>query len=244
MKTSNYFQHFNLNIRHKSKKQYIISDVLSRSTFVNIVAKFFANTKSFINENELNILFIVSLIKMNKVFRKRIIDDYKSDLNWQKINVILNIENGVNLSFVRKNDLIFKFDDFIIELHAYESRKLCISHLMIANILKIIHNENHDDFARCYEKISTSYYIRNLIKYLREYLKHYLKCQIFQTRRHLLYEFLQFILISSILFHIIIINFILVLFFSINNYNCLMTIICKYFKRIFLIFENIKWFAE
>ena len=179
MKTSNYFQHFNLNIRHKSKKQYIISDVLSRSTFVNIVAKFFANTKSFINENELNILFIVSLIKMNKVFRKRIIDDYKNDLNWQKIEIILNIENDVKLSFSQKNDLIFKTNDFIIDFHAYESRKLCISHSMIKNILKMIHNENHDDFARCYEKISTFYYIKDLIQYLREYFKHCSKCQIF-----------------------------------------------------------------
>ena len=81
IKVSNYFQRFNLNIRHKLKKQHIIFDVLSRLTFVNIVAKFFANIKFLANKNKLNALFIVLLIKMNETFRKRIIDEYKSNLN-------------------------------------------------------------------------------------------------------------------------------------------------------------------
>ena len=181
---------------------------------------------------------------MNEAFRKRVIDDYKSNFNWQKIVIMMNTENGVKLSFFRKNDLIFRTNDFIIEFHAYESRRLCISHSMIKDILKMIHDESHDDFARYYEKISTFYYIRKLIRYFREYFKHCPKCQIFQTRRHLSYEFMQSILISSVSFHIITIDFIFILSFTINNYNCLMSIICKYFKRIFLIFENTKWFAE
>ena len=81
IKTFDYLQRFNFNIRHKSRKQHIISDVLSQLTFVNIVAKSFANIKFFADENELNVLFIVSLMKMNEVFCKRIIDDYKNDLN-------------------------------------------------------------------------------------------------------------------------------------------------------------------
>ena len=83
IKTFDYFQRFNLNIRHKSEKQYIISDVLSQLTFANIIAKFLTNiiAKFFANKNELNVLFIISLIEINEVFRKRIINDYKNDLN-------------------------------------------------------------------------------------------------------------------------------------------------------------------
>ena len=238
VRVSDYLQRFNLNIRHKSKKQHIVFDVFSRLAFVNTAAKFFAN------ENELNVLFTASLVKMNEAFRKRVIDDYKSDLNWQKIEAILDIEDGVKLSFFRKNSLIFRTDGFITDSYAYEPRKLCISHSVVANILKMIHDEDHEGFARYYEKISTSYYIRSLIKYFREYLKHCSECQVFQIRRHLSYEFMQFILTSSILFHIIIINFILALSLTTDNYNCLMSITCKYFKRILLIFDNIKWFAE
>ena len=59
--------------------------------------------------------------------------------------------------------MIFKINDFIIDFHAYKSRKLCILYLIIANILKIIYNKDHNDFTQCYEKILTFYYIRNLI---------------------------------------------------------------------------------
>ena len=56
---------------------------------------------------------------------------------------------------------------------------------------------------------------------------------------------MQLILTSSISFHIIIMNFIFALSLSTDEkYNCLMSIICKYFKRILLIFKNIKWFAK
>ena len=180
---------------------------------------------------------------MNEAFCKRVIDDYKSDFNWQKIVIMINIEDDVKFSFFRKNDLIFRMNDFIIEPHAYESRRLYISHSMIENILKMIHDENHDGFARCYKKISTFYYIWELTRYFREYFKHCSKCQIFQTRRHLSYEFMQFIFILLISFHIITINFIFILSLTADNYNYLILIICKYFKRIFLIFENTKWFA-
>ena len=83
IKAFDYFQRFNLNIRHKSKKQHIISDIFSRLIFVNIVAKSFANiaAKFFINEEKLNALFIAFLIKMNEIFRKRVINKYKTDLN-------------------------------------------------------------------------------------------------------------------------------------------------------------------
>ena len=66
-----YIQRFNLNIRHKSKKQHIVSNILFRLII--------DNHESTTKKNELNVLFIVFLIEMNKVFRKRLIDEYKSN---------------------------------------------------------------------------------------------------------------------------------------------------------------------
>ena len=58
----------------------------------------------------------------------------------------------------------------------------------------------------------------------------------FQTRRHRSYEFLQLIFTSSISFHIITIDFVLVLsLFKLEEFNCLMSITCKYFKKMLLI---------
>ena len=128
--------------------------------------------------------FITSLIEMNSKFKQRILKDYKSDLNWQRIFVILNENNNdgedvAKLSFYREKDLIFRFDQNI-ESYDYQSHRLCISHSIIKNILNIVYSKNtHFEYARCYETISFNYYIRDLIRYLKNYFKYCLKCQVF-----------------------------------------------------------------
>ena len=61
IRASNYIQRFNFKIRHKFDKQHVVSNVLFRLFNVNV------NTshEKIVDENELNILFIVFLIKMN-----------------------------------------------------------------------------------------------------------------------------------------------------------------------------------
>ena len=150
-----YLQRFNLNIRHKLDKQHIISDTLSRLIFNNIDSIL----RKFIEEEEFNVLacivtksltddmfltsgkpfaeddkfmlFITSLIEMSSDFKQRILKDYKFDLNWQRISVILKVnsnddENVVKLSFYwKEDDLIFRADHDT-KSHDYESYKLCI----------------------------------------------------------------------------------------------------------------------
>ena len=62
IKTFDYIQRFNLKIRYKSNKQHIVSNILFKLINVNI------NSFNH-NKNEFDILFIVSLIKMNFVFK-------------------------------------------------------------------------------------------------------------------------------------------------------------------------------
>ena len=77
VRVSNYIQRFNFDIRHKSNKQHIVFDVLSRLINDNINASMIKN----FNENEFDVLFTISLIEMKKNFRNRIFDDYKTNLN-------------------------------------------------------------------------------------------------------------------------------------------------------------------
>ena len=239
VKTFDYIQRFELKIRHKSDKQHIVFDALFRLVNTNIDV-------ASIDESELDVLFIIILVQMKKDFRRKLIANYITDLNWKKISDVLKkqiIENNVHLSFYRENDLIFRSDDITSDDHAFESRRLCIFATIISNILTTTHDESHVEFARCYEKIASFYYIRNLSRYLRDFLKHCLKCQIFQTRRHRFYDSLQLILTSSIFFHTITIDFILILLssFTTKKFDCLMSISCKYSKRILMILEKIIW---
>ena len=237
IKISDYIQRFELKLRHKSDKAHIILDALFKLASINIIIDITHE------KDELNALFIIVVVNLNEIFRKRIIDEYTIDLNWKKISQVLNsnnfsIENSVKLSFYKKNGLIFRFDD-----HVYESHRLCISWSVIKNILKIVHdNDTHSEFARCYEKIVSFYYIRDLIRYLRNYLKHCSKCQIYQTRRHKSYESLQLILTFSISFHTIIVDFVLALsIFKSDLFDYFISVTCKYFKRVLLISSRIKY---
>ena len=88
-----------------------------------------------------------------------------------------NDENVVKFSFYREiNELIFRFDDFIIDNHVYEFHRLCIFHSIIQNILVVVHDDNHSNFVRYYEKITIFYYIRDLFKYFKKFFKHCSKC--------------------------------------------------------------------
>ena len=71
---SNYIQRFELKFRYRSKKQHVVFDALFKL--------FNTNTKvNALFEEKLNVLFTIILIKMNKVFRKRIEKDYRKNFN-------------------------------------------------------------------------------------------------------------------------------------------------------------------
>ena len=175
VRASNYIQRFDVKLRYKFEKQHIVSNVLSR--FVN------TNIDIVFDEKKLNALFIVVLMKIEKDFRRKLVANYFNDFHWKKIFVVLNqqnknVENNVKLFFYKKiNELIFRSNDFIIENHVYESRRFCVLHVAIENVFAVVHDDNHFDFARCYEKITIFYYIHDFFKFLRNYLKHYFKCQ-------------------------------------------------------------------
>ena len=242
VRASNYIQRFNLDIRHKSDKQHIMSNVLSRLINLNESIK-----KSF-DENELNALFIITLIEMKKIFRNRLLKDYIKNSVWRKIITLLNAqkqidtENNATLSFYRKNDFIFRVDDHTSD-HVFQSRRLCISQSFIDEILDTFHDvvNDHFDFVKCYERMSIFYFIRDLFKQLRNYLRHCSNCQIYQIRRHKSYDFLQSILSISMLFHTFIIDFILILFKSREEFDVVMSIICKFFKRIICVLKKFIW---
>ena len=67
IKASNYLQRFNLDIRHKSKKQHIIFNVLSRLTSANINELTY-NALQFFANDEFDALFTAFLIEMNNEF--------------------------------------------------------------------------------------------------------------------------------------------------------------------------------
>ena len=104
VKIFDYIQRFELNIRHKSNKQYIVSNILFKLININIDTIF--------DENELNVLFTTALIEIEKNCFKKIIKNYFIDLNWKKIFVVLNkqnVENDARFFLSRNQRIHFSF---------------------------------------------------------------------------------------------------------------------------------------
>lgn len=121
---------------------------------------------------------------------------------------------------------------------------MCLPTPVLKDIFAITYDENgHLGFAKVYERIINSFYICNLTEKLKDYLKHCLQCQINQTRRHKPYGSLQPILSPPIPFHTLTIDFILALPQSILGLDCLMSVTCKFSKRVSLIPGKNTWSA-
>ena len=238
IRASEYLQRFNIEIRYKPGKQHIVPDILSRLASTNL------DVKPVSMEGELDALFTVSLVQMEPAFKQKILDGYKSDLNWKNISSILNKDNKTRLPFFRGSDgLIYQSDGLTTGDHAFQPARLCIPWPVVQDILQISHDQSHPGFTKCYELISSSYYICGLTRYLRAYLHHCPKCQVYQTRRYCPYGSLQPVLTPAIPYHTIILDFILALP-EYQGFDTVMSVTCKFTKKIAAIPGNAKWSAS
>ena len=141
VRASNYIQRFDLIIKHKSDKLHLMSDALFKLSVIS------AKTQS--KNEEFDLFFTASLMKMISKFRKRLIEEYIKNFNWRKINKLIKIsnKNETILSFITKDQLIYRKDSHNM---LFVSERLCISKSLIHNILQTTHESSHSKFNRIY----------------------------------------------------------------------------------------------
>ena len=93
---------------------------------------------------------------------------------------------------------------------------------------------HHDNFHCIYDKIVLSIYIRHLFKHFRIYTAHCSNCQLNEIKKYFTYDKLTPIGTLIIFFYIITMNFVIILSKIKKEFNILLTIICKFIKRILL----------
>ena len=132
-----------------------------------------------------------------------------------------------------ENSLIYIIDD-------QDSRlRLCISKTLKKKIFHIAHDKvSHTEFYWLYENIVSTLYFWKLFRWLRHYIKCCYECQLNQTKRHSTYDSLTLIVTLSLSDHTIVMNFILTLSETLISFNIVMSVTCKFFKRITLIAEK------
>ena len=135
----------------------------------------------------------------------------------------------IDVNFELDNDFIYYVDEKVRRLYLFTAVE--------EEVFRLIHDENaHAGIHRCFNRIIDIFYIFKLNKKIRRYIEHCLDCQLTQIKRHRSYDELMSITSSSHSFHIIAMNFIVILSSELNS---VLTVTCKFFRKIVLIIDKI-----
>ena len=121
---------------------------------------------------------------------------------------------------------------------------LCISPSVAPDILRIAHDKGHLGFSRCFEIVSRSWFICGLTKLLHFFIRHCLQCLALQTRRHPPHGSFQLIESPSVPFFTLTLDIMLALPLSKEGYNVIISVTCKFSKRVKLVEDADTWSAE
>lgn len=240
VRASDYIQRFDPIILHKPGKQHIVPDALSRLPSG-------LQSKDSTTDGELDVLS-VSEVQLSEDLLTRIKEGYTKDPTYDKIIKVLNkaTEDGSILPFVwGDNGIIFRVS-LSDDASLIPSRIAVPDHdNLIKEILTTAHDAyGHQGFEKSYDRVRSSWYIRNLTKRLKDYIKHCPTCGTNQTRRHKPFGALQPIMSPSVPFHTITMDFVLALPLTKEGFDCILTITDKYSKRISLIPGKQTWGAK
>ena len=229
IRSSKYLQRFKLNIWHIQNKTNIISNTLSRLTS--------SNDKKKIKKNVLiamtTFVYFIIIIHMIYELKTKIINNYTN----YYLKIIDFIIANNKLDFYATNFFYVFKKGFLYYKNFKKKLRFCISDNMIKKIFEQTHDQSkHFEFVATYKRIIDDFYIFKLSKKLRNYIKNCPQCELNQTFHHFFYKTLQSIISFSKPFHIIMIDFIVILSeFKKNKFNCVMSMIDKFSKTIIFI---------
>lgn len=152
--------------------------------------------------------------------------------------VVTDHSSVEKLPLLNKTKLIYHVNK-LTDVH-----HLCIPPSVVPDIFFIAHEDGHLGFAHCYKIVTHSWYIRGLTKPLRSFIQYYAQCLALQTRRYPPYSPLQPIQFPLIPFLTLTFDFVFAFLVSIIGFNALISVTCKFSKRVTLIEGVNIWLAE
>ena len=167
---------------------------------------------------------------MSSEFQNKIKKDYTENKHWKKtIRQLKQAENVkiIEFSYFMNDDLIYYID--LIDSCCH----LCIFKSLEKEIFQMIHDKyHHVSFHWVYNTIVASLFIQSLSWQLSQYIIHCLQCQHYQIIWHWSYKVLQLIIRLPISFHTVTADFIIELLKTKNRFDAVITMICKFSKKI------------
>lgn len=257
IRASQYLSQFELTVKHKSGKSNVVPDALSRLKAhpgkqlddVGVLDSLHAHhAMDDYTMDPSAVAYHITLAEMSDAFKQRLVQAYQDDELWKKILDMLRQDTPSD-DEGRKLGLRFKQRDGLIYYTNFDDgrERLCIPNSLEKQIFELAHDrQHHGGFHRTYDRITGSLYLRHLSKRLRSYIEHCPDCQLNQTKRHKPYGNMMPIDRpgSSIPFHTISMDFIPTLPLTAEGFDNLLTITCKFSKRVLLIPGRTTWSAS
>jgi hypothetical protein len=172
------------------------------------------------------------MIEMSSEFRDKIRKAYTEDKKWKEIIKQLRRSGGSQggaspYPYFMDGDLVYYLDPVDMR------RRLCVPKALEKEIFEMAHDEHHHaGFHRAYSRITAGLYLRNLSRRLKQYITHCPQCLHYQTTRHAPYGALQPVVGPPIPFHTVTADFILGLPKTSEGFDAVMTVTCKFSKKV------------
>ena len=220
VRASQYLNQFpNLQVLYKPGREHVVPDALSRLQAPDDVTK----PEDDVLE-ELLLANAVTQIHIDPAFKEQLLLAYDSDKHLCRVKAMLKNAEPGSTSFSVDDEQLLWMED-----------RLCIPRALEGDIFEAAHDSQfHVGFNRTYDRINEQYFIRKLAARLRKYLEHCPQCQLLSTKRHAPYGQLHPIQSPPLPFHTITIDFVVALPLS-SEYNSLMSVTCKFTKKVLLI---------
>lgn len=218
----------NLKICYVPGREHIVPDALSRlpahrqhehdqseDVLDDLVMTFMMDTVAHSYQ-------VTTTLDISKDFKKALQHGYETDQFMADAGEIARNQPDLE-SFHWRDDLLW-----------YKTR-LCIPEGLEGDLFDAAHDgQFHIGPNRLYARMREQYYVRHLDRKVRTYVRHCEDCQRAQTKRHQPYGSLQPIQTSAIPFHTVTMDFIVGLPND-EGYDALLTVTCKFSKRVLLV---------
>ena len=254
VRASQYLSAFNIELRHKAGKTNVVPDALSRLEVKDpqpagdkedgILDILYGNADIAEQADTVHYLpdvvpavYHATLVEMADEFKARIKEGYAKDKRWMEIITMLQTQEldpdaeddeqrlpGIN--FRLRNELLYYVPG--------DGRdRLCIPDELAGEVIGEAHGRYHRGIHRVHDELYPSIFIRNMHKKIKDYVEHCHECQLNQTKRHRPFGSLNPIPPKAP-FHTITMDFVLALPTKATDKDCLLTITCKYTKKVLL----------
>lgn len=184
-----------------------------------------------------------ALVEISDQFCAWILEGYAAEPQWTNISDIIDSNNSSlqpsRILYRKNSKRVIFYDNPELDL------RLCIPDSEKQTVLRLAYDDlGHPGYHRFHKRITSSVYLHNLGKEIREYIQFYPDYHRNPTKRHKPDGQMQPIMIAAYPFHAITIDFILTLPLTPQGYSCIMSITCKFSKAVTFVPGKITWTAE